>query len=260
MPKAIMCLFRVKEEPAYSVQARRTTRFQRERTYAASPPQVANVSSARFIEERRASKYISVSSGGSKTDPEPLSPSKSYSEQSTTQITGTTPATRVRSNSVRFETRVSEEPTRHSSAQLGDSTQLAQPISAGPRTRTHYVEVEHEKSRSRSGSISDGATDFSRSRAQHSPTMTERPTRSATAVPASEYRSRASEDRRERTRSDRRPDFTRKRSHSLPDQGRRNASMDDHGNPRTSLGGLRRVHERYWVEEDYGRRRSDYIQ
>lgn len=183
-----MCLFNVKEEPDYSVPAR-VTNFRRDRTYSSDRPRSARYSSTRIIEERRPSGYTLPPPG----PPAPLPPPARNAHFSSTDI-------EVKQSQSRRS--FSRPPSVHQSTTAVETKRTSRAPSVRSRTRTHYVEVDHDTS---SSSSSSSSSDDLRSRTTHKTSntrksgTTHKSSKTRTTAPASEYSIHEKEIRRERT-------------------------------------------------------------
>ena len=204
-----MCLARVKEyEEEYTVPAR-VTRVRSYRRRSPSPPRSVRYSRRSIVEERRPSP-----------SPPPIIVPR--------EPTVVAPSPRA-STTVKSETKVSRAPSRAPSA----------------RTRSHYVEVDHDSDTSSSSSSSDV-----RSRTT---SHTRKTSRSKTTAPVSEYSMHEKEYRRER---DYRPrnDFETYRYVEAPPSNSGSRSRSRYDDPRASRDGPRR--ETNIVIDDNGARRN----
>ena len=238
-----MCILSPREERIdYPIPAR-VKKVKRLSTYSPSPPRSARYSSPHIIEERRPSGYAlpppdlpSLPPPAPSVYPEPPAPP---------------PAPSTHHSSTNVESRRSQSRT----ASRAPSVQT--------RTRSHFVEVQHDDESSTSSSSSESSDDL-RSRTTHKTTNTETTSRtrqtskSQSTAPATEYSEHEREFRRERTYS-RPSDYETYRYVNAPFESRRSISRrGEFDEPRASRGSFRRERERVVIEDDYGRQRRDY--
>lgn len=217
-----MCLLKVKEDQIYSEPVRvRKTKWT---SYdSASPPRTAYYSNTRVVEDRRASTVAA---------PPPPPPPQSYYKET------------------RSEYKQTEAPAPPNVV-ASDSKYTSRAPSTTSRTRSHYVEVEHDDDSTDSAS-SAASNDDVRSRTTHrtsktsNTNTTRRTSKSRTTAPTSAYTEyeREKEIRRERTYSrPRGDDYDTYQYINAPLSGSRSR---DYYDPRASSGSYGRRSQQYY--------------